>query len=644
MPLPPTTIIAKAVPELGGPVFEPADIEWASHIPTGHELVQWLVDQCVASESGPESGFVGSEGFEVDLGAALRAIALEDEELQILKYAESTRVDDDGDMHGIHAPLTYAPPSHLRKHATFLDTETRLLDTETAALKSRLRQTKHASQRAAQTISSLEAAIEREDAVIAHVQERLAELSVLADSTISSGSNSALVLIDTLAPPQPQSQEIMNSARSMDPAPRFSLACPTQTLTRLASLRAALRERHASRTAQLTLQSPKQLLDDAADLSCSLEALVHNPVGNGAKRLREAAFALQLRRIYEALGNAGTIPAVNPDEDVDVNAEDVNVKASLDKAWALDQFRMIDAEFMLLDFTIQVHNDTLLPGLRALHAQLSARERAVRAAEAWVGAFGIEVEGIGEARRTADTAGNGNVDQAAVDTEPQQEFEQQLKDLLLQYHKEHAAPDAAPLVLLNNADVLDELRRIRKAADEGDGDGWKDVARLRESLGSLNATHHPLLDVLYSTRTVQTNASPPFGLPAGTEELEQRTQEAVLRLETGVGRGDELEKILDGKRTQRKLGDFIDRWLCDSWLLSWVQQIPDRSAAEFNEQHRAENLNTFHLQLATNSSHACVRATHIHPFFTVPSFPSSGVPPLLVKTLVGQYSSSKASE
>ncbi|KAF8058767.1 hypothetical protein FPV67DRAFT_1785806 [Lyophyllum atratum] len=550
MALTPTAIVTKAVLELGGPSIEPGDIEWTSQVPAGRNIVQWLVEQCIALESDDEDGLATTQLPDIDLGAALRAIALEDEEIHLLKHAESILADDnDQDLNTIHAPLAYAPPSRLRKHATHLDAETRLLEAESATLKSRLRQTKQASQRVSQTISSLEAAIKREDAAIAHMQERLAELSILADTMLSSGTDTALSLLDTLAAP-PQTEQSKPPDDTPDGTSHASLISPTQSLTHLANFRSALTEQHTSRLAQLTPKVPEGLLDDAADLSSSFEALMKD-----GGRLKEAAYAIELRQMHEALGRAGSITDLSLEDGGDADQEDLDVKAGLEKAWALDQAAILDMECVVLDSTVKAHDEALLPALTALHTKLSGHEKAVRAAEAWVGTFVIEVEGVGGAGGDADAV---HMEKAALGADDDVEFERELKDLLLQHHRRHHTDEDAPLVLLDRSDILDELRRIRMLEDDGaKSDVLSEVTQLREKLGSLSATHQPLLSLLYGTRDVQTNVSPPFGRSEAIKQLEQRAQEAVARLEAGVGRGEELQKTLDGKRTQRKFGEFI---------------------------------------------------------------------------------------
>ncbi|KAG6843267.1 hypothetical protein H0H87_006378, partial [Tephrocybe sp. NHM501043] len=173
-------IVAQAAIELGGPSIRVDDIEWASQVPAGANLIQWLVDQCALP--------VDSDGLTTDpfnIGVAMRSIALEYEELQLLKLIENdTKVDTEGGQlqEIMHAPCSYYTPSHLRKHAHYLDNDTRLLEAENAALSSRLKWTKGATINARREIQSLLAAIENQNSAIMRAQEQLSELSILVSA------------------------------------------------------------------------------------------------------------------------------------------------------------------------------------------------------------------------------------------------------------------------------------------------------------------------------------------------------------------------------------------------------------------------------------------------------------------------------
>lgn len=130
----PTTTLTSIVSNLGGPRVNPSDIEWANDITSGKLLINWLVAQLDLEAAN------GNDDLEIRHRAALRDVALEDEELKILAHVKDGILDsDDGD---IMAPADYLPPSHLKKRAEYMNNETELLQQESDHLKIRLVQAK----------------------------------------------------------------------------------------------------------------------------------------------------------------------------------------------------------------------------------------------------------------------------------------------------------------------------------------------------------------------------------------------------------------------------------------------------------------------------------------------------------------------
>lgn len=98
----PTTTLTSIVSNLGGPRVNPSDIEWANDITSGKLLINWLVAQLDLEAAN------GNDDLEIRHRAALRDVALEDEELKILAHVKDGILDsDDGD---IMAPADYLPP------------------------------------------------------------------------------------------------------------------------------------------------------------------------------------------------------------------------------------------------------------------------------------------------------------------------------------------------------------------------------------------------------------------------------------------------------------------------------------------------------------------------------------------------------
>jgi len=72
--------VSTIVSLLGGPELNPKDIDWASDLPAGRKLLEWLVSQ-VQPELEDELDGTGAESGSIR--AALQAIALEDDELRM---------------------------------------------------------------------------------------------------------------------------------------------------------------------------------------------------------------------------------------------------------------------------------------------------------------------------------------------------------------------------------------------------------------------------------------------------------------------------------------------------------------------------------------------------------------------------------
>lgn len=96
--------------------------------------------------------------------------------------------------------------------------------------------------------------------------------------------------------------------------------------------------------------SPNELSDEATQLSKSISSLLE---GGKKSRIRDAAFALELQRICEEGlgiddGTGGGTSLVKHGEGSEVRGP-LNVRAELEKAWALDQANLLDFERDVLD-------------------------------------------------------------------------------------------------------------------------------------------------------------------------------------------------------------------------------------------------------------------------------------------------------
>ncbi|KAJ7642915.1 hypothetical protein B0H17DRAFT_1216283 [Mycena rosella] len=474
---------------LGGPQFNAEDIDWASDLPPGRRLLEWLVSQVQADDGTDMSD---------SLRAGLHAISLEDAELKMLratrKATTSTVVTQ------LQSNVEYIPPWRLRAKEEYMGAEAALLETETVVLKARLHQTKVASQSLSHAIKFIASEIENTEKDILAAENNLAELSLKADAAILVSVTSSLGLLDEVVP---------NCESS-----------PTESLSVASSIRTAVSDRFESQmraidAAESRLPAPSKLRAECARLDTAL----NTPRASGESLFAatsNAAFNREVARLCETLEDPGTgaealAAVLSRDSERSKRSSAIDVHAELQCAWALDQAAILDAREGALDKAIVAFSDTLLPPLTALHDDLAATNSAMREAQALAGALAGEIQDIVQDLRAAQEP--TGVSGAAEDDALQAGLTSLLKQL-----KDLRPRNAPPLVLLTQEDILGELRSVyeREAASRCQEEAW--TTDLLPALRSLEAAHAPLLNVAYAHSPM--NTSPPFALPADVQSVQ----------------------------------------------------------------------------------------------------------------------------
>ncbi|KAG6834349.1 hypothetical protein H0H93_010286, partial [Arthromyces matolae] len=206
---------------------------------------------------------------------------------------------------------------------------------------------------------------------------------------------------------------------------------------------------------------------------------------------------------------------------------------------------------------ISNYETVLLPALNALYSQLSARQEAVRSAEALIGALGVEIEGISDL--LGDDALHASQD-ADIASTNDASFEQQIRALL----EEDSPGDDGKTKdkYMEKGVALAELRRLQKFSDDIETTEMSsDLHNIKEKLGSDSS--QPLLAALYDSSSIGTNTTLPFQRSSTGRDITQKAQKAVTRLEDSVRKAEELETFMLDKRSQRKLREFVERSLLD---------------------------------------------------------------------------------
>ncbi|KAF9463578.1 hypothetical protein BDZ94DRAFT_1308690 [Collybia nuda] len=551
-----TKRLTKIIFDLGGPPVADSDIEWALDLPAGMKLLDWLAAQLGDSNGEKDDTISVDEGNEYNKN--LRAIALEAEEVKILKHIGPPVATDMGDAETI--PVGYLLPSRLKKQAEYMNNETNLWEEEARLLKIRLQQTRLASQKMTQSVKLLQAALERETLDINQNQDRLADLSLLGDTTISSTVKGAQSLLDAIGC-NPCSGSTMEKCSLVVTEVVSELGVAVKSLSSLASLRSSIIDLHALQTEQLDDTSLKiPSLDvikaDAAQLQDVLTAQLYESV-------LEVTYFQELEDICNTL-ESSDITSTTLQQILETNigtdiglGRDLDVNDILETAWSLDQAAILDARGKILDQTITAYKDDLIEPLKMLQQSLSTIEKQARDSEVLIGALGIELEEIVDDVRSSKE--NNEITppkptEDSLDEELEERLSALLKDL-----KDLRPRDAPPLVLLQQNDIIQELAFLIERTEILQEREKTLIVGLPLALSATRSIHAPFLSRVYEYSPV--NTSPPFSLSPDAVCLQDKAKFKGDDLVTNVGRlQKDLDSLMGSSRTKRKLGTFIDKW------------------------------------------------------------------------------------
>ncbi|KAJ7736864.1 hypothetical protein B0H16DRAFT_110295 [Mycena metata] len=485
-----TTIVSL----LGGPDLNTEDIDWALDVPAGKRLLEWLVSQVEL----PADDDRGTDEFDA-LRAALGAIALEEDEVQMLRNATRKPTPIAGTIGGemVIVPAEYTPPWRIRAKEEYLVSEATRLETETESLKSRLQQTKVASQSLTQAIKFLASEIEKTDGKILGGQDRLSELSLQADANILAAAGSGVGVLDECA--------------------LIDLARDESALSAVTSTRTTIIDRFKSQMRDI--DAVAQRLPTAVEIQAE------------GGRLDAA-----LRTVHGA-------------------EDSFDVAAELEGAWARDQAALLEARRTVVDETIVLFSETLLPPLTALHDDLTATDAHLSEARALVGALHEELQDIvDDVNAQESKTANAPSQAESKDVELQDGLTSLLKQL-----KDLRPPDAPPLVLLSQEDILSELQEVyaREEVSRREEEAW--IANLLPSLRNLETAHAPLLDVIYAHSPMNTSA--PFASPADMRAVQTDAKSRADELGDAIAKVQEDVKTLSTDRAKRRMEHFVAKWV-----------------------------------------------------------------------------------
>ncbi|KAI8978290.1 hypothetical protein BD414DRAFT_422136 [Trametes punicea] len=549
-----TADVVHLIAHLGGPSSSEDDIEWATDIPAGERLLEWLAAQVHFDvERLPSSVALihshNEEPQDLIMRPVLGRIALYAEESNVLDRLPATDESISQNPKSRLASSSYRLPSKLRSCANTLEGEAGALGAHTKRLQHRLQKTKAAMKGLQNAIATIRSEIHGLNQTALEQGQRLTDLSLEADSTVGQCTRQAL---DVLQNAEQRGREshlsIARSRIATLERGRCALAIAVERLYR------SLDDEYNS----------LPMADDLHDKAASVYAIIKAASGHlSPSALYAASYHEELGRITSELKGLSQEQARDLEqyihplwnsevEEIDSRNIVPDVKTELERAGTLDRLILSQAQERCLDYITTELRDRLLPGLQKCYEVLQA-ESALRAeTEVIVSALIEELEdvndGMEEAKRFTDLNGYDSNESGG---NPTMILGAAVTDLL----KPLLRTDR-PIVLLDHSDVESELASFRKSSANAQKAGERWSSQLSRRLTDLSTSQALLLDVAYENSP--TNTSAPFApLPAEVaivQEIRQRSEDlttAAARLQ----RESELSS-----RDRRKLTAFIEKW------------------------------------------------------------------------------------
>ncbi|KAH9920921.1 uncharacterized protein B0H18DRAFT_880598 [Fomitopsis serialis] len=523
----------QCISTLGGPTYAAEDVAWASSVPQGKILFEWLASQ-VQCGSAPSD--VPQSGGEIYYQSGLDPIALHEQEVRDIR-------------------------------SDSMDQESELLESEARLLRHRSKSSKIAAKNLAQTGKTLQLDVEAIGREILQQDAKVSELCISTDTIVSRSARTASRLLDSTG------AERSNTGKANQPgAPSMpgSLANISRLHESIASI--ASRQLRTVDEATTSLPTPTEVKQETARLHASLEALQgRRGRTNGTPGMSTDAYCAELDRISHLLESSSDeeskqniineLVADTPPAHGFGNA-DVDVREEVLRAWHLDQAAILEAREHIIDETTKRLAEDLFPPLGALHRALAARGACTLEAEALVSVLLEELEEITDdvevvnvKQQTAQACASADADGDARKKRGHALLEEELTELLKRTQGLRPR-DAGPLVLLERDDIVKELDAVCERARVADEDEAAWCSKLASALAELSASHADLLSVVYDNAPV--NTSPPFGLPPDVHAVEESTKQTTEHLNSMVKRLRKETQLSD--RDKRKLTAFVEKW------------------------------------------------------------------------------------
>ncbi|KAJ3749390.1 hypothetical protein DFH05DRAFT_1390205 [Lentinula detonsa] len=473
---------------LGGPKYTPNELDWAAQFAPGKALIEWIAAQLPLEGRNLDN--------EYSQRAVLSKIALEDEELQLLQNS-NPRTNSDLNIDLSH----YIPPSRQSNRMTLVDNNAYAFEQEVILLQHRLQQTQYVllklskpsltqsrrklSQQIQETAQAITVELNRAESSTIEKQEALESLSLKVYNYLDL---------------------CLNVRKQI-----------TQDVTAQLTTIEAWKDQQLPSAAHLKLEALR------LQRVLGLDTAGHSSLLSSAE---ESAYCQQLELLVNSLeevdGDEGEIYDVLQRltiENDEPEREPLNIVRELEQAWNMDQLTILAARISVLDKASTQFQQSILPPLQTVHAFLAEQQSVMQETLAILGIFGQELDNIVhqvDAAKSKVKASNSSQELTSLhrDSTLENDLKTLLKDL------QNLRPsDMPPLVLLDQNDVLSELRAFKAKEKLLNDQEEQWCSALPTTLNSLMAIHDPALDITYAHSAMNTSA--PFQYSPSVTALER---------------------------------------------------------------------------------------------------------------------------
>ncbi|KAH9855924.1 hypothetical protein C2E23DRAFT_874526 [Lenzites betulinus] len=561
----------RTISHLGGPNVSEEDLEWAADIPSGRELLEWLATQAAETRelNIPD---LSNDGPQVlsdhDLyQTVISPIALYQEEQVVLNRLYAGRATSTRDQAAEKRLLLtdYALPSTLRSRADTLEIEAQALELRSSRVKRRTILAQSAVKDMKQTVSTVRKKNDTLESTLKQQEERLADLSIAADSVVGRCNQQAVALLDSATQGDKSRTVLKSNIASLDRA-RHAIASAIGHLYETLDV------------SYSALPSASELEDDAASIQERPSRV--DASSSGASALAEAAYVEELERLTRRLDQLSPRGSAQFEEQIRTYATSSestkgvpmgkitpDIRNELERAGRTDRRLLLQRQESGLDTAIREMQENLLPKLQQTYDVLRARSATTAESEAIVSALIEELEDINDTVESTKRA--TNVEDHGDDEDPDTILELAVTDLLKNLLRSDGTD--RPTVLLNRSDIdatlasLEERSTSTRQAEVEWGFNLRNrIAELYVqrafSLSFLayllflfrSGSHAALLAAAYENAPV--NTSPPFAAPP----LETAVKaDARSKAEELTDAAVKLQKASElSSRDKRKLAAF----------------------------------------------------------------------------------------